>query len=208
VGGEEDYLELKIFLIFLFFFLFFFFSSAIRTFLDHIHNHKKENAKKDYNLFFVPRRTMICEKILEEEGVYGGMILFFLSHLFPSNILPSHLELQFGEFNLDLIPFDDDVLSLELETSFRELYLVAASKILIVSSSAHPFFSFFLVSPLLGWGPDVSLLCCKVIDEDADHFWRDPENPGQGNLRQSSYFIFFFALPHPSHRSFLLPACG
>jgi len=70
---------------------------------DHIHQHKKENLKKDYSVFFVPRRTIICEKILEEEGVYG--------------------EIQLGEYNLDLIPFDDDLLSLELEYSFRELYL-------------------------------------------------------------------------------------
>ena len=52
----------------------------------------------------VPRRTIICEKVLEEEGVYG--------------------EIQVGEYNLDLIPFDSDLLSLELDTSFREFYLV------------------------------------------------------------------------------------
>jgi hypothetical protein len=41
---------------------------------------------------------------LEEEGVYGDVTL--------------------GEFQLDLIPFEKDVLSLEMEDSFRECFLV------------------------------------------------------------------------------------
>ncbi|KAJ3151368.1 hypothetical protein HDU89_002207 [Geranomyces variabilis] len=60
-------------------------------------------AKRSYSLFFVPRRTLICERVLEEEGVYG--------------------ELTIGEYHLDLLPLEDDLLSLELDNSFRELYL-------------------------------------------------------------------------------------
>ncbi|KAJ3158524.1 hypothetical protein HDU86_002749 [Geranomyces michiganensis] len=60
-------------------------------------------AKRAYSLFFVPRRTLICERVLEEEGVYG--------------------ELTIGEYHLDLLPLEDDLLSLELDNSFRELYL-------------------------------------------------------------------------------------
>jgi len=37
------------------------------------------------------------------------------------------LEVQLGEYNLDLIPFDDDLLSLELEGSFKELFLVCTT---------------------------------------------------------------------------------
>eukprot|EP00854_Cymbomonas_tetramitiformis_P026746 gene26746-32861_t len=58
-------------------------------------------APHEHSVFFVPRRTIICEKVLEEEGVYGDITL--------------------GEFNLELIPFEEDVLSLELETSFRDV---------------------------------------------------------------------------------------
>ncbi|CAG8454859.1 10426_t:CDS:10, partial [Paraglomus occultum] len=68
---------------------------------DHIRNHQLERAnseedgqKYEYHLYFVPRRTMICQRVLEEK-----------------------------EYHLDLIPFEDDVLSLELDNSFKELYL-------------------------------------------------------------------------------------
>ena len=59
----------------LFLLLFLFSQSSPNVFLsfaDQIHIHKREGTKRDYHVFFVPRRTMICEKILEEEGVYGG----------------------------------------------------------------------------------------------------------------------------------------
>jgi len=52
----------------------------------------------------VPRRTKVCERILEEEGVFG--------------------DIQLNEFNLDLVPFDDDLASLEMDSAFRELSLV------------------------------------------------------------------------------------
>jgi hypothetical protein len=71
---------------------------------NQIREHKNENKTKDYFVYFVPRRTMICERVLEDEGVYGDIV--------------------FGEFRLDLIPFDDDLLSLELETSYKDCFLV------------------------------------------------------------------------------------
>ena len=71
----------------------------------HIHAHAQEASAQtcSYAVYFVPRRTLICERILEEEGVIGSVIL--------------------GEFNLNFIPFEEDVLSMELEHSFRECFL-------------------------------------------------------------------------------------
>jgi vacuolar protein sorting-associated protein 33A len=64
-------------------------------------------AKKDISFFcfFVPRRTLLVERILEELGCLGDIR-------------------KMGEFNLDLIPFDDDLLSMELPFAFRECVLV------------------------------------------------------------------------------------
>ncbi|EXX62843.1 Vps33p [Rhizophagus irregularis DAOM 197198w] len=71
---------------------------------EHIAHHQKDVVSNyEYNLFFVPRRTMICERVLEEAGVFG--------------------EITIGEYHLDLIPFEDDLLSLELDNTFKELYL-------------------------------------------------------------------------------------
>ncbi|CAG8441010.1 3150_t:CDS:10 [Dentiscutata heterogama] len=77
----------------------------MRYIAEHIQNHQNEYLenpqaqKYEYNLFFVPRRTMICQKVLEEAGI------------------------TIGEYHLDLIPFEDDLLSLELDNTFKELYL-------------------------------------------------------------------------------------
>lgn len=50
-------------------------------------------------MFWLPRRTIACERVLQEEGVYGDVAA--------------------GELPIDFIPFDADVLSLELDTAFR-----------------------------------------------------------------------------------------
>ena len=54
-----------------------------------------------------PRRTLVCEKIFEDEGILG--------------------EITIREFPLYFIPLENDLLSLELESSFEELYLVRSS---------------------------------------------------------------------------------
>jgi hypothetical protein len=71
---------------------------------DHIHAHTKGGQAKDYSLAMIPRRTKVCERILEEEGVLA--------------------DVQLRELNMDLVPFDDDVISLEMDGAFREVALV------------------------------------------------------------------------------------
>eukprot|EP00638_Chattonella_subsalsa_P007875 CAMPEP_0117767068 /NCGR_PEP_ID=MMETSP0947-20121206/21366_1 /TAXON_ID=44440 /ORGANISM="Chattonella subsalsa, Strain CCMP2191" /LENGTH=652 /DNA_ID=CAMNT_0005590601 /DNA_START=6 /DNA_END=1964 /DNA_ORIENTATION=- len=56
-----------------------------------------------YQLCLVPHRTLLCEQWLQDEGVL------------------QYLELS--EFHLDLIPLDDDLLTLELPHLFRECYV-------------------------------------------------------------------------------------
>ena len=42
----------------------------------HIHAHAQEASAQtcSYAVYFVPRRTLICERILEEEGVIGNIL--------------------------------------------------------------------------------------------------------------------------------------
>ncbi len=47
---------------------------------------------------------MLCEKILQDKNVYGDIIAL-------------------GEYHLDLIPLDEDVLSMELDSNFREVFV-------------------------------------------------------------------------------------
>eukprot|EP00696_Hemimastix_kukwesjijk_P015922 gnl/Hemi2/419_TR141_c0_g2_i1.p2 gnl/Hemi2/419_TR141_c0_g2~~gnl/Hemi2/419_TR141_c0_g2_i1.p2 ORF type:complete len:283 (+),score=88.25 gnl/Hemi2/419_TR141_c0_g2_i1:147-995(+) len=68
-----------------------------------LHESNDPQNSKNFSVFFVPRKTMICERILEEEGVYGDITI--------------------GELKMDLVPCDDDLISLELDSAFRECYL-------------------------------------------------------------------------------------
>ena len=76
---------------------------------DKFTAHIKNNAEIpgpqfEYNVMFVPLQTLACEEILEDEGVLGDPTI--------------------GEFPLHFIPLEPDLLSLELEDAFEELYLV------------------------------------------------------------------------------------
>ncbi|KAI0225757.1 Vacuolar protein sorting-associated protein 33A [Lamellibrachia satsuma] len=69
--------------------------------------HREEEAVgclKEFHIFFVPRKSMLCENKLKELGVHGCF----------TNI---------DEYCLNLIPFDYDLLSMEMESSFKECYL-------------------------------------------------------------------------------------
>jgi hypothetical protein len=57
----------------------------------------------EFSIFWVPRRTLVSEKILEEAGVLGD-----------TNI---------ADFPLYFLPLENDLLSLELDDSFADLYL-------------------------------------------------------------------------------------
>ncbi|KAK4353610.1 hypothetical protein RND71_025804 [Anisodus tanguticus] len=67
---------------------------------SHIHNDISKGIQREYFIYFVPRRAVVCEKILEEEKVH-------------------HL-LTIGEYPLYLIPLDEDVLSFELDVAYKE----------------------------------------------------------------------------------------
>ncbi|KAH0544510.1 hypothetical protein FGG08_001409 [Glutinoglossum americanum] len=64
---------------------------------------RNAQANHEFSIFWVPRRTLVCDKILEEEGVLG--------------------DVSIAEFPLYFVPLEKDLLSLELEDSFTELYL-------------------------------------------------------------------------------------
>ncbi|XP_019190704.1 PREDICTED: uncharacterized protein LOC109185177 [Ipomoea nil] len=66
----------------------------MKSICSQIHHDTSKGIQRDYFLYFVPRRAVVCEKILEEEKVH-------------------HL-LTIGEYPLYLLPLDDDVLYLVL----------------------------------------------------------------------------------------------
>lgn len=57
----------------------------------------------DFHIFWVPRRTLVSDQLLEQAGVLG--------------------EVNISEYALSFFPLEKDVLSLELPDAFRSLYL-------------------------------------------------------------------------------------
>ncbi|KAI8912722.1 Sec1-like protein, partial [Gorgonomyces haynaldii] len=68
-----------------------------------IANQVRHHPEIEHHVYFVPKRTLICERVLEEEGVLG--------------------DLHLGEFYLDLIQLESDVYSLETNNSFKSIYI-------------------------------------------------------------------------------------
>ncbi|XP_072103703.1 vacuolar protein sorting-associated protein 33A [Mobula birostris] len=65
---------------------------------------RRHGHPRDFHILFLPRRSLLCEQRLKEQGTLISI---------------TYIE----EYNLDLIPFDNDLLSMEAENAFRECYL-------------------------------------------------------------------------------------
>ncbi|KAF8336635.1 Sec1-like protein [Cantharellus anzutake] len=70
---------------------------------DQIKQSNASSTSHSYNIVLVPRRTVLCDRILEEEGVLG--------------------EVNISSYKLEFIPLEDDLISLELDRVWREIYL-------------------------------------------------------------------------------------
>lgn len=63
------------------------------------------SVEHEISIIWVPRRTLVSNKILEAEGVLG--------------------DVNISELPLFFLPLEDDMLSLELDGAFNDLYLVS-----------------------------------------------------------------------------------
>ncbi|KAI6048041.1 ATP binding protein [Pisolithus marmoratus] len=75
----------------------------VKIIADHIKRHAKESLKHTYTLFLVPRTSTLVSRILEEEGVLG--------------------DVSISSYNLQFIPIAEDVISLECDSAFKELWV-------------------------------------------------------------------------------------
>uniref|UniRef100_A0A336LM58 CSON010946 protein n=1 Tax=Culicoides sonorensis TaxID=179676 RepID=A0A336LM58_CULSO len=71
-----------------------------------IHNEerRKRLMKKDFYLFFLPKKSLLCEKQLQNKGVYGSISFV-------------------GELNIEFFPVDKDIISMEIKDAYKELYI-------------------------------------------------------------------------------------
>ena len=79
-------------------------STFICLSIDQIKRHARESKKHTYTLLLVPRKSTLVTRVLEEEGVLGDVTI--------------------SSYNLQFIPIADDVISLENEHAFKEIWVV------------------------------------------------------------------------------------
>ncbi len=72
---------------------------------DQIKRHARTSQKHTYTLFLVTRTSTLVTRILEEEGVLGDVTVH--------------------SYNLQFIPLAEDVISLENDNAFKEIWVVS-----------------------------------------------------------------------------------
>ncbi|KAI5399760.1 Vacuolar protein-sorting-associated protein 33, variant 3 [Lathyrus oleraceus] len=99
----------------------------MRFICSNVHDDVSKGLQREYHVYFVPRRTVVCEKVLEDEKLH---------HLFT-----------IGEYPLYLLPMDEDVLSFELDLSFKECLVDGdASSLWHIAKAIHKLeFSFGVI---------------------------------------------------------------
>ncbi|KAJ3651189.1 hypothetical protein Zmor_017242 [Zophobas morio] len=71
---------------------------------QNVHADSRAKTKKQYHVFFVPKKSLLCMERLKHIGVFGSINLV-------------------EEFRCELFPFDADVVSMEISDVFREYTL-------------------------------------------------------------------------------------
>ncbi|KAH9178834.1 Sec1-like protein [Lactarius sanguifluus] len=75
----------------------------VKIIADQIKRHGMESQKHTYTLLLVPRTSTLITRVLEEEGVLGDVTV--------------------SSYNLQFIPIADDVISLENNEAFKEIWV-------------------------------------------------------------------------------------
>lgn len=85
---------------------------------SQVRSFQKRGIRKHLHLAYVPRKTFICEQLLKETGVAEDITV--------------------SEYGLDIIPLDDDVMTLGLDTCFRDAFVQGDSgSLLQVARALH-----------------------------------------------------------------------
>ncbi|KAJ6486104.1 Sec1-like protein [Mycena vitilis] len=88
----------------------------VKIIADQIKRHAKEAQKYTYTLLLVPRISTLVSRILEEEGVLG--------------------DVRISSYNLQFIPIADDVISLENDNAFKEIWVDGDETVIYDSAQA------------------------------------------------------------------------
>jgi hypothetical protein len=102
----------------------------VKIIAEHVKRHAQESQKHTYTILLVPRKSTLVSRILEEEGVLGDVTI--------------------SSYDLQFIPLADDVISLENETAFKELWVDGDETVIYDSAQA-----LFTIQKLYGLFPKI-----------------------------------------------------
>ncbi|KAH9949388.1 Sec1-like protein [Amylocystis lapponica] len=88
----------------------------VKIIADQLKRHGREAQKHTYTLLLVPRTSTLVTRILEEEGVLGDITI--------------------SSYNLQFIPLAEDIISLEHDNAFKELWVDEDETVLYNSMQA------------------------------------------------------------------------
>ncbi|XP_052795879.1 vacuolar protein sorting-associated protein 33B-like [Mya arenaria] len=77
--------------------------NLIKIIADQISNEQLRGENRRYRIIMVPRKLFLCETLLEQEGVFGLC--------------------ELDELDLDLLPLDADIMSMEAPDFFKSYYM-------------------------------------------------------------------------------------
>ncbi|KAF5384914.1 hypothetical protein D9615_001128 [Tricholomella constricta] len=119
----------------------------VKIIADHIKRHAKESRKHTYTLLLVPRISTLVTRILEEEGVLGDITI--------------------SSYNLQFIPLADDVVSLENDSAFKDLWVDGDETVIYDSAQALTTFQklYGLFPRIVGKGDGAARLATLLTRE-------------------------------------------
>ncbi|KIY73514.1 Sec1-like protein [Cylindrobasidium torrendii FP15055 ss-10] len=88
----------------------------VKIIADQIKRHAQQSPRHTYTLLLVPRVSALVKSVLEEEGVLGDVTLI--------------------PYNLQFIPVDEDVVSLEHDAAFKEIWADGDETVIFDSAQA------------------------------------------------------------------------
>ncbi|XP_050238640.1 vacuolar protein-sorting-associated protein 33 homolog [Mercurialis annua] len=102
--------------------------NLMRFICSHVRHDTSKGLEREYYIYFVPRREVVCEKVLEEEKIHHLMTI--------------------GEYPLYMVPFDEDLLSFELDYTNKDLQVDGdPSSLWHIAKAIHKLESSFGVIP-------------------------------------------------------------
>ncbi|XP_039288228.1 vacuolar protein sorting-associated protein 33A [Nilaparvata lugens] len=133
---------------------------------DNVHGEEKSGIRREFFLYYLPRKSLLCEKRLKSRGVYGNF--------------------TFEELPIDFFPFDNDLISMELESAFKEYHLENDTSCYYQAAQA-----IMTLQDLYGVIPRVSGKgdAAKLVYELMKKLSAEPQQPSPNTVSQIDHIL-------------------